>query len=96
MPENLQPQDLVMGYWNVLSLTDFCERRHLPEPDMSGIFPDQQQTIQPADMTMGECNSKQTSNNIRSNPGKIESAGNREGPMAVRGRQTQAPLLFLT
>ncbi len=51
--QDLQPQDLVMGYWNVLSLTTFCEDRHLSEPDMSGIFPDQQQTIQPAGMTMG-------------------------------------------
>jgi len=51
--QELQPQDLVIGFWNVLSLTDFCESRHLPEPDMSGIFPDQRQVIQSTGITLG-------------------------------------------
>jgi len=35
---------LCLGSYENVTLTEFCEKLHLPEPDLSGIFPDQRQT----------------------------------------------------
>lgn len=40
------PGELCIGNFVRISLAEFCEQLHVPEPDMSGIFPNQEQTVQ--------------------------------------------------
>ena len=41
-------------YYGETPLSEYCERNHLPEPDMSGIFPEQQaKTMEMGGMSCG-------------------------------------------
>ena len=50
--QSRQLQEPLRCFGDYVSLTEFCEKYHLPQPDMSGIFPEQQEQAS-APQTMG-------------------------------------------